>query len=71
MITFFDPDSANTCGTMCTTVPQSHGSIEKIAPEKLTIVTRGDDIEPKILTKVIALKSNWSKKPQGEKQIFM
>lgn len=70
MITFSDPASANTCGTMCTTVSQSHGNIEKIAPQKLIIVTRDDEIEPKILSKVIASKSNWSKKPQGEKQIF-
>lgn len=51
---------------MWTTVTQSHGNIEKIAPQKLIIVTRGDDIEPKILSKVIASKSNWSKKHKGK-----
>lgn len=56
---------------MCTTMPQSHGNIEKIAPRKLIIVTGGDDIEPKILFKVIASKSHWLKKPQGDKKIFM
>lgn len=71
MITFSDPASANTCGTVCTTMPQSHGNIENIAPQKLIIFTRGDDIEPKILAKVIASKTNWSKIPQGEKQVFM
>lgn len=54
---------------MCTTVPQSHGNVEKTALQKLIIVKRGDDIEPKILD-IIASSSNWLKKLQGEKQIF-
>lgn len=55
---------------MCMTVPQSHGNVEKTALQKLIIVTRGDDTEPKILDNIIASNSNWLKKLQGEKQIF-
>lgn len=68
-ITFSDPASTNTYGTMRTTMPQSHGNIEKIAPQKLIIVTRGDDAEPRILSKVIASKR--TKKTCEAKQIFM
>lgn len=69
MLTFSDPVSTNTCGTMCMTVLQSHGNIEKTTPQKLIIVRRGDDVQTKISDKIVS-KSNWSKKSQREKQIF-